>query len=117
MAWGKDKPQATPQTSLEIGLRFAMKMAGVDSEEVFAQVKRFAEDGSIERIIAYADAIEFNNFLMGTIYNELRKQSPDMPDLASAFAAFKSRSRGGNGGPGQPAENRLALAGGTDTGV
>ena len=113
MGWGDKKPEAAPQTGLEMGLRLAMKLAGVNREEVFGQVKSFVEDGSLERIVAFADAIEFNNFLMGTIYNELRKQSPDMPDLASAFAAFKSRARGGNGGRVEP-ENRLLAGSGPD---
>ena len=116
MTWG-DKKKEEPKTGLEMGLRLAMKMAGVNSDEVFAQVKRFVEDGTLERIVAFADAIEFNNFLMGTIYNEQRKLHPDMPDLASAFAAFKSRTSGGNGGHGEPAAPRLIVVSGTDTSV
>lgn len=117
MSWGDKKEKAAPQTGLEMGLRLAMKMAGVNSEEVFQQVKQFVEGGTIERIAAFADQIEFNNFLMGTLYNEQRKLNPELPDLASAFAAFKSRPRSGNGGPGQPPAPRLALASGTDTSV
>lgn len=115
MTWGDKKEKAAPQSGLEMGLRLAMKMAGVNSEEVFAQVKRFAEDGTLERIVAFADQIEFNNFLMGTLYNEFRKTNSELPDLASAYGAFKSRSRGANGGSGQSASPRLVIASGANS--
>jgi hypothetical protein len=114
--WG-DKSKAEPQSGLEMGLRLAMKMAGVNSEEVFGQVKAFAENGTLQKIVDFADHVELNNFLLGLVYNAIRQSSPELPELDAAISAFKSRSSSAAGGPGEHGANRLALVGGNDTRV
>lgn len=109
------------QSGMEMMMRSMMRMFGVDPDKVMGTVKQMVDDGTIEKIMKFADDADKIQKTLEEVRNELRYlraasnpangtagvhtlPSPVRSELVAAITGRDDDSVSGRGdGPGEPA--------------